>query len=57
MSEFALPDGIVGSDHLGVRVFCVATPGPQQLADQIARSTTIPGVFCRVVASGSTPAP
>ena len=36
MSEFPLPDGIVGSEHLGVRVFCVAAPDPQQLADQIA---------------------
>ena len=36
MSDFALPDGIVGSEHLGVRVFCVAAPDPQQLADQIA---------------------
>ncbi|MHB8657700.1 MAG: hypothetical protein ACYC91_07050 [Solirubrobacteraceae bacterium] len=36
MSEFELPDGIVGSEYLGVRVFCVAAPDPQQLADQIA---------------------
>jgi hypothetical protein len=36
MSEFELPDRIVGSEHLGVRVFCVAAPDPQQLADQIA---------------------
>jgi hypothetical protein len=36
MSEFELPDGIVGAEHLGVRVFCVAAPDPQQLADQIA---------------------
>jgi hypothetical protein len=36
MSDFALPDGIVGSEHLGVRVFCVTAPDPQQLADQIA---------------------
>jgi len=36
MSDFELPDGIVGSEHLGVRVFCVAAPDPQQLADQIA---------------------
>ncbi len=36
MNEFALPDGIVGSEHLGVRVFCVSAPDPQQLADQIA---------------------
>ncbi len=35
MSEFELPDGIVGSQYLGVRVFCVAAPDPQQLADQI----------------------
>jgi hypothetical protein len=36
VSEFALPDGIVGSEHLGVRVFCVAAHDPQQLGDQIA---------------------
>jgi hypothetical protein len=36
MSESALPDGIVGSEQLGVRVFCVAAPDPQQLADHIA---------------------
>lgn len=36
MSDFALPDGIVGSEYLGVRVFCVAAPDPQQLGDQIA---------------------
>jgi len=36
MSEFELPDGVVGSEHLGVRVFCVAATDPQQLANQIA---------------------
>ena len=36
MSEFELPDGIVGSERLGDRVFCVGAPDPQQLADQIA---------------------
>ena len=36
MSDVELPHGIVGSEHLGVRVFCVAAPDPQQLADQIA---------------------
>ncbi|MHB8660104.1 MAG: hypothetical protein ACYC91_19625 [Solirubrobacteraceae bacterium] len=36
MSEFELPDGTVGSEHLGVRVFCVVAPDPQQLANQIA---------------------
>jgi hypothetical protein len=36
MNEFELPDGIVGSEHLGVRVFCVAASDPQQLAQQIA---------------------
>ena len=36
MSDFVLPDGIVGSEHLGVRVFCAMAPDPQQLADQIA---------------------
>jgi hypothetical protein len=36
MSDFELPDGIVSSEHLGARVFCIAAPDPQQLADQIA---------------------
>ncbi len=36
MSDLELPNGTVGSEHLGVRVFCVAAPDPQQLADQIA---------------------
>jgi hypothetical protein len=36
MSEFELRDSIVGSEHLGVRVFRLAAPDPQQLADQIA---------------------
>ena len=36
MSESELPEGIVGSEHLGVRVFCVAAADPQQLADQVA---------------------
>jgi hypothetical protein len=35
VSDVGLPEGIVGSEHLGVRVFCVAAPDPQQLADQI----------------------
>ena len=36
MSDIDLPDGTVGSEHLGVRVFCIAAPAPQALADQIA---------------------
>ena len=36
MSEFELPDGIVRSEHLGVRVFCLAAPDPQELANHIA---------------------
>jgi hypothetical protein len=36
VSDIELSDGVVGSEHLGIRVFCVAAPGPQQLADQIA---------------------
>ena len=36
MNDFELPAGTVASEHLGVRVFCVAAPDPQQLADQIA---------------------
>jgi hypothetical protein len=36
MSDFALPGGVIGSEHLGVRVFCASAPDPQQLADQIA---------------------
>jgi hypothetical protein len=36
VSNLELPEGIVGSEHLGVRVLCVAAPDPQRLADQIA---------------------
>ena len=32
MSNQQLPDGTVGSEHLGVRVFCISAPDPQQLA-------------------------
>lgn len=35
MTDYPLPDTI-GSEHLGVRVFCIAAADPQQLADQIA---------------------
>ena len=31
-----LPDGIVGSQHLGVRVFFVSAPSSQELIDRIA---------------------
>lgn len=36
MSDLELPDGIVGSEHLGARVFCVTGPDPRQLAERIA---------------------
>lgn len=36
MNDLAQPDGTVGSEHLGVRVFCITAPNAQQLADQIA---------------------
>ena len=36
MSASELHDGIVKSEHLGLRVFCLAAPDPQQLADHIA---------------------
>lgn len=36
MNDSQLPAGTVGSEHLGVRVFCVAAPDAQRLADQIA---------------------
>jgi len=34
--ERALPDGIVGSEHLGVRVWFVTAANMQQLADSLA---------------------
>ena len=36
MSNHELPEGAVGSEHLGVRVFCISAPDAQQLADQLA---------------------
>ena len=36
VNEFEQPGGAVGSEHLGVRVFCITAPDSQQLADQIA---------------------
>jgi hypothetical protein len=36
VSGRALPDGAVGSEHLGVRVFCITAPDAQQLADRLA---------------------
>lgn len=36
MNEHELPEGIVGAEHLGVRVFCMSAPDAQQLADQLA---------------------
>ena len=31
-----LPDGTVGSEHLGVRVFSISAPSMQELIDRIA---------------------
>ena len=36
MSNQELPEGTVGSEHLGVRVFCLSAPDAQQLSDQLA---------------------
>jgi hypothetical protein len=36
MSEQPLPDGTVGSEHLGARVFCISAPDAQTLADRLA---------------------
>jgi hypothetical protein len=36
VNEHGLPEGIVGAEHLGVRVFCISAPDAQQLADQLA---------------------
>ena len=36
MNSQELPEGTVGSEHLGVRVFSISAPDAQQLADQIA---------------------
>ena len=36
MSEQPLPDGTVGSEHLGARVFCISAPEAQTLADRLA---------------------
>lgn len=36
MSSAELPEGIVGSEHLGVRVFCISAADAQSLADRIA---------------------
>ncbi len=36
MNERELPEGTVGSEHLGVRVFCISAPDAQQLADRLA---------------------
>jgi hypothetical protein len=36
VSSRELPDGAVGSEHLGVRVFCITAPDAQQLADRLA---------------------
>jgi hypothetical protein len=36
VSEHGLPEGAVGSEHLGVRVFCMAAPDAQGLADRLA---------------------
>lgn len=34
--EWELPDGTVGSEHLGSRVFLIAAPDAQGLADRLA---------------------
>jgi hypothetical protein len=36
MTQQPLPDGIVGSEHLGARVFCISAPDAQTLADRLA---------------------
>lgn len=36
MTEKPLSDGIVGSEHLGARVFCISAPDAQTLADRLA---------------------
>ncbi len=36
MSDLELPQGIVGSEHLGVRVFCISALDAQSLADRLA---------------------
>jgi hypothetical protein len=36
VNERELPEGTVGSQHLGVRVFCITAADAQQLADQLA---------------------
>ena len=36
MNEHELPEGTVGAEHLGVRVFCISASDAQQLADQLA---------------------
>ena len=36
MSDLELPEGIVGSEHLGVRVFCISASDAQSLADRLA---------------------
>jgi hypothetical protein len=36
MNEHGLPEGMVGAEHLGVRVFCISAADAQQLADQLA---------------------
>lgn len=36
MTAQPLPDGTVGSEHLGARVFCISAPDAQTLADRLA---------------------
>jgi hypothetical protein len=36
VNERDLPEGMVGAEHLGVRVFCIRASDAQQLADQLA---------------------
>jgi hypothetical protein len=36
VNEHGHHEGIVGAEHLGVRVFCISAADAQQLADQLA---------------------
>lgn len=36
MNDQPLPDGTVGAEHLGARVFCINGPDAQTLADRLA---------------------
>jgi hypothetical protein len=36
MNDSELPQGAVSSQHVGLRVFCISAPDPQELADKVA---------------------